>query len=477
MRTPFRPLRDQATRMRRIAIALLTGLSLVAPASAAASEAGAARYLASVRHDQAALRSFLWDMPKGGDLHTHLSGAVYAESFVRWGAQAGVCVDATYTARSGPCTDGLRPISDALSDNVLYNNVVKAWSMKGFRDGVESGHDHFFAAFDRFSAAGSGRTGDMLAEVASRAAAQNEQYLETLVTPRFADTMRVLQSVPWTDDLGVMRQRLLDAGLRGIVPLIEADTDTWFVRQRELLGCATATPDPACDMPVRLQFQGLRGQPLPFVFTQMVLAFELMRADPRWVAFNLVMPEDGPVALADYERQMQMLQFLRPQYPGEHVTLHAGELVQGMAPPADLRFHIRDAVAVAGAQRIGHGVGVTLERDPPSLLALMARRHVLVETALTSNCQILEVCGRNHPIRLYVRSGVPVALATDDEGVSRSDMTEQYEQAVTVQGFGYRALKRFARDSLRYAFLAEGDKALALRTQRAAFARFEARYR
>ena len=462
--------------MRRIALALLTALCLLPAAVASASEDGAARYLASVRDDPVALRAFLWDMPKGGDLHNHLSGAVYAESFVQWGAQAGVCLDATYTARTGPCTEGQRPVADALSDNVLYNDVLKAWSMKGFREGLESGHDHFFATFDRFSAAGSGRTGDMLAEVASRAASQNEQYLETLITPRYGDTMRVLNSVEWTDDLAVMRQRLLDAGLRAVVPLIQADTDAWFARQREVLGCATANPDPACELPVRLQFQGLRAQPLPFVFTQMVLAFELMAADPRWVAFNLVQPEDGPTALSNYARQMQFLQFLRPLYEGGHVTLHAGELVRGIAPPADLRFHIRDAVVVAGAERIGHGVDITLERDAPGLLRLMARRQILVESPLVSNCQILEVCGRQHPIGLYVRAGVPVALATDDEGVSRSDMTEQYELAVTAQGFGYRALKRFARDSLRFSFLSAGDKALALRTQRAAFQRFEARF-
>ena len=91
--------------MRRIALALLTALCLLPAAAASASEEGAARYLASVRDDPVALRAFLWDMPKGGDLHNHLSGAVYAESFVRWGAQAGVCLDATYTARSGPCTE------------------------------------------------------------------------------------------------------------------------------------------------------------------------------------------------------------------------------------------------------------------------------------------------------------------------------------------------------------------------------------
>jgi adenosine deaminase len=86
------------------------------------------------------------------------------------------------------------------------------------------------------------------------------------------------------------------------------------------------------------------------------------------------------------------------------------------------------------------------------------------------------VWGRAHPIGLYRRYGVPIALATDDEGVSRTDMTQQYEAAVTEQGFGYRALKAMAIDSLRYSFLSDGDRALALRVQRAAFARFEARY-
>jgi hypothetical protein len=46
-----------------------------------------------------------------------------------------------------------------------------------------------------------------------------------------------------------------------------------------------------------------------------------------------------------------------------------------------------------------------------------------------------------------------VALATDDEGVSRSDMTHEYLKAAQEQGLGYRQLKRMARNSLTYAFL------------------------
>jgi len=55
----------------------------------------AARHFDSVRGDPAALRAFLRAMPKGGDIHTHLSGAVYAESYIAWAAKADppLCAD------------------------------------------------------------------------------------------------------------------------------------------------------------------------------------------------------------------------------------------------------------------------------------------------------------------------------------------------------------------------------------------------
>jgi len=43
-------------------------------------------HLRSGTHDRTALRAFLRRMPKGGDLHTHLAGAVYAERFIAWAA-------------------------------------------------------------------------------------------------------------------------------------------------------------------------------------------------------------------------------------------------------------------------------------------------------------------------------------------------------------------------------------------------------
>jgi hypothetical protein len=72
---------------------------------------------------------------------------------------------------------GQRPLRDALSDNDLQNQVVHAWSMKGFVPADESGHDHFFATFGKFGVALDGHDGDGLATVARRARSEHVDYL------------------------------------------------------------------------------------------------------------------------------------------------------------------------------------------------------------------------------------------------------------------------------------------------------------
>jgi len=83
----------------------------------------------------------------------------------------------------------------------------------------------------------------------------------------------------------------------------------------------------------------------------------------------------------------------------------------------------------------------------------MARDKVMVEICLTSNAGILGVRGAQHPLAAYLKHGVPTALATDDEGVSRSEITHEYVKAVQEQNVGYRQLKTMARNSLQYAFV------------------------
>jgi adenosine deaminase len=150
---------------------------------------------------------------------------------------------------------------------------------------------------------------------------------------------------------------------------------------------------------------------------------------------------------------MRMIAYLRRAVGDVPVTLHAGELTLGLVPRAVLDDHIDLAVNVAGARRIGHGVDIGYERNEPALLATMAARPVLVEIALTSNDVILGVRGAEHPVTLYLQAGVPIALVTDDEGVSRIDLSNEFVRAARDYAFSYATLKRFVRNSLEYGFM------------------------
>jgi hypothetical protein len=250
-----------------------------------------------------------------------------------------------------------------------------------------------------------------------------------------------------------MRDALLTAGMKDVAAETGKRLAADDARAREILKCGTADAAPGCTVTVRYLYQVLRGLPHEVVFAQILLGFELASSDPRFVGLNLVMPEDWYVPIHDFNEHMAMLDYLHTVYPKVHIALHAGELAMGLVPPEDLTFHIRASVERGHAERIGHGVSVMNETDPIALLHEMAERNVLVEIALTSNDMILGVSGDDHPLPIYMKYGVPVALATDDEGVSRSDLTHEYLRAIESYRLSYVDLKRMARQSLEHSFL------------------------
>lgn len=207
-------------------------------------------------------------------------------------------------------------------------------------------------------------------------------------------------------------------------------------------------------------FQVLRATSPSVAFAQTLLAFsvaqreaDLAGNEAAVVGINFVQPEDNRLAMAEYTRQMRMIGYLHGFYPKVHISLHAGELAEGLVPPEGLRFHIRQAIDIAHAERIGHGVDVMHEDDAAALLRDMATKHILVEINLTSNAVILGVAGPDHPLPLYRASRVPVALSTDDEGVSRIDLTHEYVQAVEEFNLSYHDLKHMIRMSIAHSFL------------------------
>jgi adenosine deaminase len=441
-------------------VVLLVCLAFVFAAAAETAEERTARRLDSVRKNPSLLLAFLEEMPKGGDLHNHLAGAVYAENWIDYAAQDNLCVDrSTSNLLAPPCDPACKyankpAVQCAYGDQVLYNQLVDAWSMRNWTPGEGSGHDHFFATFDKFILAAVNSVGNQLAEVAARAADDRLQYVELMVTADGMQAAELGAKLGWDDDFGKMRDRLLAGGLKDVVAAMRTQLDRDEAKQRQILHCATPQAEPGCQITIHYLYQVLRGLPREMVFAQILLGFELAQTDPRFVGLNLVRPEDGYVPMHDFDLHMQMLDVLHGVYPKVHISLHAGELAMGLVPPEGLRFHIRASIERGHAERIGHGVSVMNEHDPLGLLKEMAQRKVLVEICLTSNAGILGVEGANHPLPAYISHGVPVALATDDQGVSRSDMTHEYLRAVETYGFSYSQMKRMARQSLEHSFLA-----------------------
>jgi adenosine deaminase len=430
-------------------------------------EQRAAHAYEAARGNPLDLHAFLLRMPKGADLHYHLSGGIYAETFIRDAAEDGLCVDVashsfakpaqylTDVVPPGPvCGDGKVPAAKAFTDQHLYDALIDAFSMRSFVPSTgTSGHDHFFDTFGKFGGTNHRHAGEWLDEAAARAASQNEQYLELMETPDFSHTAQIAKQVGWHDDMAQLRTDLRAHGLRDDIAVASAARDEAEASRRKIERCGEPQEAPACKVTIRYIYQVLREFPKEQVFAQTLLGFEIASADPRFVGINYVQPEDGIISMADYALHMKMVGFLHGLYPKVHISLHAGELAEGLVPPDGLCCHIRLAVEDAHAERIGHGVDVMHEERPYELLKEMAAKHVMVEINLTSNDGILGVTGKDHPLPIYRKYRVPIALSTDDEGVSRIDLTHEYVRAADTFGLGYADLKQMVRTGLEHIFL------------------------
>jgi adenosine deaminase len=439
-------------------------------------EARASRaYEDAVKSGPMSLHSFLSQFPKGADLHVHLSGAVYAESFIHAAVEDGVCIDpVALSFAKPPCVPPLVPATQLAgnitpANQVLYDRLINSFSMRSFvSTSGFSGHDQFFSTFGKFSGINKSHTGEWVDEVASRAAAQNEQYLELMHTPTFSHAIKIASETGWNSDTAQpdyvqLRQTMLEDGLRDDVVVDRDEVYAAEVQRRQMEHCGTPQAMPACQVEIRYIYQVLRAASPQLVFAQTLLGFETIQASQNaadqdaheggFVGINFVQPEDGVVSMRDYTLQMKMLDYLHSVYPKVHISLHAGELAPGMVPPEGLRFHIRQAVELGHAERIGHGVDVMYEDDAPALLRELAQKHVMIEINLSSNEGILGIKGADHPFPLYRAAHVPVALSTDDEGVSRIDITHEYVRAALDYHLSYADLKQLARTGIEHSFL------------------------
>ena len=388
-----------------------------------------------------ALHRFLYAMPKGGDLHLHLTGSALSE-WLHEIALAELAQGVAYYAktridncavdagqadaylllyrivdqhRMGALSECERSEYQALS--ALDAKARAAWMNSVRLDAPHEGRDEFFERHWQ-------RLGDLLrnphvvAEILYRNmrafADEGVAYIEPQV-PVFGFLDRAGAPLAPEAVLAIYRQRMkqADAQATGVV--------------------------------VRMQLSALRFHPQAEQVVRRIYQLAAEHADI--VAVNLVGREDHdrghPLRFLDTFRD------LRRTYPGVRLSIHAGE----SARPDS---HVRDTLLL-GATRIGHGLN--LIQDPGTLLGF---RHgpYLVEVNLISNLLLGYVDGFDaHPFPEYLRTGVPVALSTDDRGMWDSTLTDEFFVAVREYGLTWAELRALGRNSLAFSFLDDATKA------------------
>ena len=433
------------------------------------------------------LTMFFSQMPKGGDLHHHYSGALYAEQYVDFLDKQGLCVNKlSYRIETNKAViDAERALPPAqrtclssgelVADDFTYREVLQRWSSKDFHNhgAVQPPPDRqFFQTFGFFGPVSNANFHDGLLTLKQRAIAENVSYIETMFKLAPFGQDGAFDARAWQqgqDDAAftaLMRSQLAaldqDAGFnRGVADYVAKIADA-----------AAGIDDEHFTM--RYQAYVLRLLAPSQVFSSMVAGFKAASQSELVVGVNIVGQESQAVSMRDYALHMKMFRFLKTQYPKVKVALHAGELALGDVPPEGLKFHIDQAVNVAGADRIGHGIDLAHESNVIAIMAKMRAAGVPVEVNLTSNEFINGVSGANHPVTLYRKHGVPFVISTDDAGVTRHDLSHEYVLFASRYKPDYAEVKKLSYDSVRYAFLPDAQKQRLTRQLDQRFVRFEA---
>jgi len=461
-----------------------------APPKARANEAATARHLASLVAGEpktAELTMFFSQMPKGGDLHHHYSGAIYAEQYVDWLDKQGYCVNkqsyrietnkdnvAAERAKA-PAERQCLGTAEVLADDHTYRELLQRWSSKDFDNhgAIQAPPDRqFFQTFGYFNAVSNAMFAEGLQELKKRAVQENISYIETMFKLAPFSANPEFDAKMWAAGAS---DAALDDTMRSWSAALEQDPA--FNKNLADFVSRTAAVAAGIDderFTMRYQAYVLRLLPPAQVFSSMLTAFKAAGQSPLIVGVNIVGQESQAVSMRDYALHMKMFRYLKTQYPNVKLALHAGELALGDVPPDGLRFHIDQAINVAGANRIGHGIDLAHESNALAILKTMKARDIAVEINLTSNAFISGVKGENHPLTLYRQYGVPYVISTDDAGVTRHTLAQEYMLFASRYKPGYAEIKKASYNSLRYSFLAEADKQRLARQLDERYAVFEA---
>ncbi|WP_071978404.1 adenosine deaminase family protein [Alteromonas sp. RW2A1] len=390
----------------------------------------------------AQLYDFLHAMPKGGDIHHHLSGSGMGNWW--WDIATNLNKNGGYTYYTktdlslcrgyGTNEFGTNPqlllfhtvstlsyekLSTCEQDNYTALSELNQKQKQAFLNSIKldkphEGRDEFFQAHWQ-------RMGDMLQNpyiyghllLKNMQAYQRENvlYLETQLQ---ISQMRYPDGTPYTSDEVV--QILSD----------------------------TLKSDAAKKTNVTVRFQLALVRFLPDAEQQLEKTWATVNAHRElFVGINLVGREDNDKGYP--LRFLPTLRKLRAKSEAIPLSIHAGE-------SDEPNTHIKDTLLL-GADRIGHGFN--LIEDPDTLL-MMRNGPYLIEINLISNL-LLEYTNSldSHPFPEYLRTGVPVTLSTDDRGMWSSNLTDEYYLAVKHFNLSWEELVALNSNAIKHSFIGE----------------------
>lgn len=448
-------------------------------------------YFESIKDNSAALRQFFTAMPKGGDLHNHLTGSAYAETYFELAVKHGMYVDMETGKLYKEQPEGIEVIQLFKKMDNLHNHrmaLIDKWSIRNFQPyKYPLGPDeYFFGTFGLLSALTSipgykdefclDNLAHLLHELKVRAVRENVQYLEVMAcSPIVQDDCYLANYEGFDKKLKECVEKGDYKEARSVLKsIIEIYKESSIIDEAEKsyrffiaeLDRRSNKLDNHLNIDianVKCRYQGYAsrgGEPLK-VFAQLYVIHQACKnsTDHLLVGCNIVAAENGEKSMMYYQLHMEMFAVLADEFSSVKTSLHAGELTMGLVRPEHLTYHINHAVNIAKANRIGHGVDLPFEQDSDELLRTMKKgKRIPVEINLTSNEFILGVKGTEHPIRLYHKAGVPIIISTDDPGILRTSLTEQYTLATLRYGFNYDEIHKIVINSIDHSFIDPTEK-------------------
>lgn len=398
----------------------------------------------------AELYRFLYAMPKGGDLHNHISGAVLNDWWYDLALEQAKYGYVYYTKVK---INNCRPYGDNAFGGrpylLLFNTLVEA-SYKKLPACEQAEYKALTAlsADEKAAWLNSFRL-DQPYEGRDEFFQTHWQRINQLTDSPYLMAEILYRNMQAFSDEGLIYLETMMDGSGYYTPTgepIPTDTSIEIFRQR------LAQPDAkATGVTVRMQESILRF--LPNAEQQLRDAYEVVsKHRDLYVAVNMVGREDNDKGHP--LRFVKTLRELRHQYNNVRLSIHAGEVDEPNS-------HIRDTLMM-GADRIGHGVNLITDED---LMRQLRHGPYMVEINLISNLLLEYVSDyKQHPFPEYLRIGVPVALSTDDRGMWDSNLTDEFFVAVKEFNLSWDEILLLSRNSLQYGFEEDEVKTQLLKT-------------